>query len=201
MVESYWPLALLIYYVVVFLVAFVWRSLLVYRRSGVNPLVLPSSADAYGYVARAFKVTIAGIAFVVIALAIVPASQSYFGRWAALSAPVVAYTGWVLLVISLVWLLIAQAQMGASWRIGIDDKRHTELVQRGLFTVSRNPIFLAMRVNLAGLFLVFPSAVTSALLMAGEILMQVQVRLEEQHLANLHGPMYEAYRAKVGRWI
>ena len=199
--EARWPVALLIYYVVVFIVAFVLRSLLVYRRSGVNPLVLPSSADAYGYVARAFKVVVAGIAVAVITLATWPESQVYFGRWSVLSTPVVAYAGWALLIASLIWLLIAQAQMGTSWRIGIDDKRRTELVQHGLFTLSRNPIFLAMRVNLVGLFLVFPSAITSALLVAGEILMQVQVRLEEQHLTNLHGQLYDAYRAKVRRWL
>ena len=37
MYEAHWPLALLIYYVVCFIVAFVLRSPLVYRRSGVNP--------------------------------------------------------------------------------------------------------------------------------------------------------------------
>ena len=201
MYEAHWPMALLIYYVVVFIVAFVLRSLLVYRRSGVNPLVLPSGADAYGYVARAFKVVIVGIGVVVIGLAISTESQIYFGRWSALGIPAITYVGWALLICSLIWLLIAQAQMGASWRIGIDDKRRTELVQHGLFTVSRNPIFLAMRINLVGLFLVFPSAVTAALLMAGEILMQVQVRLEEQHLMNLHGQAYDAYRASVRRWL
>ena len=106
-----------------------------------------------------------------------------------------------MLIASLIWLLIAQAQMGASWRIGIDDKRRTELVQHGLFSLSRNPIFLALRLNLVGLFLIFPSAVTSALLATSEILIQVQVRFEEQHLANLHGQVYEAYRAKVRRWL
>ena len=201
MYEAYWPIALLIYYTVVFIVAFAWRSLLVYRRSGVNPLVLPSSADAYGYVARGFKVTIAAIAATVISLAFWPTSQVYFGPWTLLGTQALAYVGWVLLLVSLIWLVIAQAQMGASWRIGIDDKHHTELVQRGLFTRSRNPIFLAMRINLLGLFLIFPSAMTASLLVAGEILMQVQVRLEEQHLTNLHGPAYEAYRAKVRRWL
>ena len=201
MYEAYWPTALLIYYIVVFFVAFAWRSLLVYRRSGINPLVLPSSADAYGYVARGFKVTIAGIAATVISLAFWPASQIYFGPWTILSQPALAYIGWALLIASLIWLVIAQAQMGASWRIGIDDKHRTELVQHGLFTRSRNPIFLAMRINLLGLFLIFPSAMTAALLVAGEILMQVQVRLEEQHLAKLHGTAYDAYRAKVRRWL
>jgi protein-S-isoprenylcysteine O-methyltransferase Ste14 len=201
MYEAHWYVALFIYYVVVFIVAFALRSLLVYRRSGVNPIVLPSSAGAGGYVARAFKVIIASIAVVVIALAVWPESQNYFGRWNALSSPVLTYAGWTLLIASLIWLLIAQAQMGVSWRIGIDDKRRTELVQHGLFTVSRNPIFLAMRFNLVGLFLVFPSAVTFALLVAGEILIQVQVRLEEKHLTNLHGQIYDTYRAKVRRWL
>ena len=151
--------------------------------------------------ARAFKVVIGAIGAVVIALAIWPESQMYFGRWTALSTRALAFVGWALLITSLIWLLIAQAQMGASWRIGIDDKRRTELVQHGLFTLSRNPIFLAMRINLGGLFLVFPSAITSTLLVAGEILMQVQVRLEEKHLTNLHGHVYDTYRAKVRRWL
>ena len=201
MYETHWRTALLIYCVIVFTFAFALRSLLVYRRSGVNPLVLPSTDDAYGYVALAFKVVIVGVGVVVIGLAIWPDSQIYFGRWAALSSPTLAYVGWAVLIASLIWLLIAQAQMGASWRIGIDDKRRTELVQHGLFSLSRNPIFLALRLNLVGLFLVFPSAVTSALLAAGEILIQVQVRLEEQHLANLHGAAYDAYRVKVRRWL
>jgi protein-S-isoprenylcysteine O-methyltransferase Ste14 len=201
MYETHWRTALLIYCIIVFIFAFALRSLLVYRRSGVNPLVLPSSDDAYGYVALAFKVVIVGVGVVVIGLAIWPDSQIYFGRWTALSSPALAYVGWAVLIASLIWLLIAQAQMGASWRIGIDDKRRTELVQHGLFSLSRNPIFLALRLNLVGLFLVFPSAVTSALLAAGEILIQVQVRLEEQHLTNLHGAAYDAYRAKVRRWL
>ena len=201
MYETHWPTALLIYCIIVFIFAFALRSLLVYRRSGVNPLVLPSTDDAYGYVALAFKVVIVGVGVVVIGLAIWPDSQIYFGRWTFLSSPALAYVGWAVLIASLIWLLIAQAQMGASWRIGIDDKRRTELVQHGLFSLSRNPIFLALRLNLVGLFLVFPSAVTSALLAAGEILIQVQVRLEEQHLANLHGAAHEAYRAKVRRWL
>ena len=201
MYEAYWPLALLIYYIVLFIVAFAWRSVMVYRRSGVNPLVLPSSADAYGYVARGFKITIVGIAAVVIALALRPALQNYFGPWTVLSRPAFAYAGWALLSATLIWLVIAQVQMGNSWRIGIDNKHRTELVQHGLFARSRNPIFLAMRINLLGLFLIFPSAVTAALLVAGEILMQVQVRLAGKHLASLHGAAYDAYRAKVRRWL
>lgn len=72
--------------------------------------------------------------------------------------------GWVLLGGSLVWLLVAQVQMGASWRVGINSERYTELLQHGLFSISRNPIFLAMRLNLLGLLVVFPAAATLVLL-------------------------------------
>ena len=58
-----------------------------------------------------------------------------------------------------------------------------------------------MRLSLLGLFLVFPAAATLVLLVAGEILMQVQVRLEEQHLTALHGEVYRVYRSRVRRWL
>ena len=45
-------MALLIYFLIYFTFAFIWRSVLVYRRTGKNPFVLPSGDDAYGYVGR-----------------------------------------------------------------------------------------------------------------------------------------------------
>ncbi len=50
--------------------------------------------------------------------------------------------------------------MGNSWRIGIDTEHRTELVQRGVFRISRNPIFVGMIVTLLGLFLTIPNVVT-----------------------------------------
>jgi protein-S-isoprenylcysteine O-methyltransferase Ste14 len=55
-------------------------------------------------------------------------------------------------------------------------------VQSGLFRLLRHPIFLSMRVALLGLFMAVPTAATLAILFAGEILVQVQVRLEEAQL-------------------
>lgn len=53
----------------------------------------------------------------------------------------------------------------------------------------------------AGAVLVATSAATLVLLVAGELLVQVQVRLEEQHLAGLHGERYAAYCKRVRRWL
>jgi len=143
---------LLLYFVVFFLLTFVLRSVLVYRRTGINPLVLPRTQDAYGYVGLAFKVLMLLCACTVTALATVPSAPECLGAIRPLEHGVVRALGWLLLMACLVWMLVAQAHMGASWRIGIDSARRTELVRTGLFAVSRNPIFLAVRLALLGLF-------------------------------------------------
>lgn len=194
-------MALLTYFLVYFALAFVWRSIVVYRRSGQNPFVLPADDTAYGYVGRAFKAVMISTAALVTLNAVDPEAVAGFGEFSLLRLPLLRIMGWVLLIASLAWLLIAQAQTGNSWRIGIDAENRTALVTRGLFTVSRSPIFLAMRVNLLGLFLVLPHGVTLAILVAGEVLIQVQVRLEEQHLTSLHGEPYAHYRIRVRRWV
>lgn len=111
------------------------------------------------------------------------------------------WTGVILLLASLVWTVLAQAQLGDSWRIGIDYELTTELVHRGVFRFSRNPIFLGMLVTLMGLFLIIPSVGTLITLLAGIILLGIQVRLEEEYLTRTHAEKYIEYRRNVRRWI
>lgn len=193
---------LLAYFLVYFLFGFVLRSVLVYRRTGINPMVLPRTQDAYGYVGLAFKVMILACGLLVLLMALVPEAISvWLGHIEPLHRPGIRWLGWCLLCSALMWMLVAQAQMGASWRVGIDTARRTELVISGLFARSRNPIFLAVRVTMLGLFLVAPNAATLAMLTASELLVQVQVRLEEKHLFTLHGKAYEDYCDRVRRWL
>ena len=110
---------LLIYFVAFFLLAFVIRSVLVYRNTGINPLVLPRTQDAYGYVGMAFKVLMLGCAGVVSLLAFIPNTSTWLGAITPLELSSIKGLGWICLLLSLLWMLIAQAQMGASWRIGI----------------------------------------------------------------------------------
>jgi protein-S-isoprenylcysteine O-methyltransferase Ste14 len=106
-----------------------------------------------------------------------------------------------LLLTSLAWTVVAQAQMGESWRIGIDEGHRTPLVRKGVFGLSRNPIFLGMMLTLLGLFLVTPNAVTLLVLCLGVVLIQIQVRLEEEFLSGAHGEDYAGYRRDVRRWL
>ncbi len=54
---------------------------------------------------------------------------------------------------------------------------------------------------LLGLLLVLPNAVTLATCVLGMALIQIQVRLEEEHLIQLHGEAYRAYQQRVRRWL
>lgn len=110
-------------------------------------------------------------------------------------------TAIVLLLVSFLWTILAQAQMGNSWRIGIDTEHRTELVRNGVFKISRNPIFVGIMVTLLGLFLIIPNVVTLITLLLGVILIGIQVRLEEEYLTSTHGEKYLEYRSNVRRWI
>lgn len=78
---------------------------------------------------------------------------------------------------------------------------HTDLVERGLYRRSRNPIYVGMLGALVSLALLVPNALTMTCAGVGFVLIQIQTRLEEEHLLGLHGAAYEAYRRRVRRWI
>ena len=189
------------YLIVYFVAAFFWRSYIVWKRTGINPYKLGKAGNAHDFIGMLFRLTLAAIAFVVVLYSISNDAYQYLTpiRW--LEQPVLVLFGLGLLLASLVWTFIAQAQMGNSWRIGIDAGDKTQLVQHGVFRLSRNPIFLSMRVTLLGFFLILPNAVTFATLLLGDALMQIQVRLEEEYLRQTHGEEYQKYCQRTRRWL
>jgi protein-S-isoprenylcysteine O-methyltransferase Ste14 len=192
---------LLIYLLAYFLAAFFWRSYVVWKRTGINPVVFKGSDSAHDFVGRIFKVLFAVIVAVVVIYAFVPSAYQYLLPIQLLERTWIKLTGIVLLLVSLMWTILAQAQMRESWRIGIDTEHPTELVQSGVFKFSRNPIFVGMTVTLLGLFLVIPNVGTLVTLLVGSILIGIQVRLEEEYLTRVHGEKYLEYRRGVRRWI
>ena len=190
-----------IYLLAYFIAAFFWRSYVVWKKTGVNPVVFKGSDNAHDFIGRLFKVLFAAIVAIVVVYAFFPSAYQYTMPIHSLERTTVRSTGLILLVASLVWTVVAQAQMGESWRIGIDNEHSTALVDTGVFGLSRNPIFLGMIVTLTGLFLVAPNVGTLITLVVGVILIAIQVRLEEEHLTRTHGGKYKEYRRHVRRWL
>ena len=194
-------LTLPIYFIIYFGLAFVLKSVIVARRIGKNPLVLPKDESAFGLIGVYFKLTLIAMFIYVLAYAFFATWHNNFLPIIALDNLTVKYIGLGLLTVALAWTIIAQVHMKNSWRIGIDTETKTELVTTGLFGLSRNPIFFGMILSLLGLFLTTPNALTGLFLVLGYILIQIQIRLEEEFLTKEHGQIYEAYKQKVRRLI
>ena len=190
-----------IYLLAYFLAAFFWRSYVVWKRTGVIPVAFKGSDSAHDFIGRVFKALFVAIVAVVVIYAFVPAAYQYLMPLHRFERTWIELTGIVLLFLSLVWTILAQAQMGNSWRIGIDAEHRTELVRSGVFKISRNPIFVGMIVTLLGLVLIIPNVVTLITLLVGVILIGIQVRLEEDYLSTVHGEQYLYYRRRVRRWL
>ena len=187
------PLAALVFFVLAVIVP----ALRVRRRTGVWPIVVGRSGAphqrALAWLMRAFGVAVA--AWLVAYAVVGPAAVGVIA-----GPPAVAAAGWALVAASLALLVTAQTQMGAAWRIGIDE-RATPLVTHGLYRVVRNPIYSAMDLVLAGAVLVAPSPWSLAAAAAVAVALALQTRLEERHLVALHGDRYLAYAARVGRFV
>jgi protein-S-isoprenylcysteine O-methyltransferase Ste14 len=192
---------LLIYLVIYFGIAFVLPSYRVWKRTGVNPVTFRGADNAHDYIGKLFKIVMAALMLGAIVYAFAPRYYPFLLPIVLLESPVVQLIGSGLLVVSLGWTVLAQIQMGNSWRIGIDEEKKTELVRSGVFGISRNPIFLGMIVTLIGFFLATPNAVTLLVLVLGFVLIQIQVRLEEEFLTKAHGAEYEIFRKQVRRWL
>lgn len=192
---------LVVYILVFFTLAMILPTYRVWKTTGVNPYKLGSSDSAHDYIGKIFRFVLAGCAFVVTVFAVFPNTYPLLLPILKLEGSTSTILGSSLLIFALVWVRIAQIHMQKSWRIGIDEDVKTDLVQTGLFKISRNPIFLGMRIMLLGFFLVIPNALTLVTLIAGELLMQIQVRLEEEFLTRAHGASYIAYQKQVRRWI
>lgn len=116
--------------------------------------------------------------------------------------PIVQILGIALAGVGIVGTLIAQLQMGASWRIAVDETERTALFTGGVFRMVRNPIFTGVVTALLGLTLMVPNLIAVVGLAAAVIGIQIQVRLvEEPYLRGLHGAAYDDYASRVGRFV
>jgi protein-S-isoprenylcysteine O-methyltransferase Ste14 len=95
----------------------------------------------------------------------------------------------------------AQASMGASWRVGVQEGATGTLVTGGLFDLSRNPTFVGQGVLLAGLALALPSLATGLAVILFAFAARTQVLSEERTLAAALGEPYRAYQSQVPRWL
>lgn len=179
------------------LVGFGWRSWLQWRRFGHTGLVLFRSGRWAQHLREA-------VLFAVPLLLAVEAIRAGLSGPPLVRGPLAAgafLLGCVLALGGLLLMVRAQLEMGASWRVGVDERSRPGLVTHGLYQWTRNPIYLAMFLAFAGLALLLPTWLTLMSLLAAVVGVRTQVREEEVYLLRTYGDEYRRYLAGVGRFV
>lgn len=136
---------------------------------------------------------------------------AFFGAPIATMLGVVAIAalpGWIsslgvaLALAGFVVVVVAQYQMGESWRVGVDRFEQTMLIRDGLFAWVRNPVFSGIGVFGIGFSLLVPNFLSGSALLLGAVGLEIQARwVEEPYLLRTHGEVYAAYARRVGRFL
>jgi len=176
---------------------FGWRMWLQARRYGGTGLVMFRSGRTGQTLREAFFLVIAVVLLVeAVRVAMVPEAGTVPPAVAALRP-----LGALLLLGATALMVVAQLDLGASWRIGIDEGARPGLVTRGLYRFSRNPIFLAMLLALVGFALLVPSWLSLAIVVGAFFGVRRHVTDEEDYLTRTYGEAYRAYARRVGRFL
>ncbi|OBK52371.1 isoprenylcysteine carboxyl methyltransferase [Mycobacterium sp. 1081908.1] len=114
---------------------------------------------------------------------------------------VAAWAGIAVCLVGLSVLAGSLVSFGRSFRVGIDVDHPDELVTTGIFSVTRNPIYVGFALILIGEFLVFPNWIPLAYLAGGFALFHRQVLREEEFMRGHYGEQYRQYCQQVRRYV
>jgi len=110
--------------------------------------------------------------------------------------------GWIIVLLGLLVTMVAQYQMGASWRYIGSKSNDAKLITHGLFKYSRNPIYVGGLIFFIGVIILLPDYLTILFLIFIFTGLEILVRChEEPHLRKMHGKAYENYCNEVTRFI
>ena len=81
-------------------------------------------------------------------------------------------------------------------------ERASSLVTSGIYTITRNPMYVGLLLGLVG----WAAFLSSAMALVGPVVFffyigQFQITPEERVLAKMFGPEYTQYQSKVRRWL
>ncbi len=167
------------------------------RRIGRTPNLNPKGAKE--------RVLWVGWTLVVLGWVLQPLWLRGAGGWLgpipALVSPAAWVVGVALIVLGWLATLWCYAAMGAAWRIGIDRRGTSKLVQTGPYRRIRHPIYSFQMAMLAGAALLLPTGVSLALLVLHFVCSSVKAADEEKFLIGVFGDEYRDYMARTGRFF
>lgn len=109
--------------------------------------------------------------------------------------------GTVLITIGFLVFVLSLVSFGSSWRIGIDKRNPGKLVTTGIFSITRNPIFIFLDMYFLGTWLIDPTPFFGIVAILTIIGVHWQILQEEEYLKEQYGSEYEDYVRDAGRYF
>jgi protein-S-isoprenylcysteine O-methyltransferase Ste14 len=128
-------------------------------------------------------------------------------NWLAVStqeffhSEIVPWAGVLLCLMGLLLFLWSLISFKQSFRVGIDTDHPDRLITDGVFSFSRNPIYLAFSIVLIGEFFIFSNWLSLIYIGAGTWLFHRQVLREEKYLNTHYSQAYTEYCSRVRRYF
>jgi len=113
-----------------------------------------------------------------------------------------AWIGILFSMAGLVGFAFSLKAFGDSFRVGIDDEKPDKLITHGMFSISRNPIYVSFISFLFGFILVHMNIASIVMLFCFFIpLIHRQIKREEEFMKGHYGEQYAEYCKKVRRYL
>jgi protein-S-isoprenylcysteine O-methyltransferase Ste14 len=196
---EYFQLAIIV--VIVCVIAF--KAIYLRTTTGINPIVVFRGEGAFRVVETFALLALIGW----VAEVVLHATHSRFDFFrervgiALLHTPTIKILGEAIAISGLVIFILAFFSFGDSWRIGIDKKTAGRLVTGGIFSISRNPIYVAFDLIFIAVFLMNGTWFFLIFALLAVFAVHGQTLREEAFLAQRYGEAYERYRKQTPRYL
>ncbi len=193
-------------YMVVFLLIYFGlvigiRSMMLYHKTKIDPIKDFGKKPTVRRAERIIQVSLILMIVIAINFILIPKNYLYLLPINALAIGWIQTTGFVLSMIGLVFAFVAQLQMKDSWRLGIDKNDDVDLITTGLFSISRNPIYLGLGLGFIGFFFIAPNVFSILFLVLMFYGVNEKIKDEETFLLSKFGSSFSSYKSKVGKWF
>jgi len=181
----------------------VFKAIYLRITTGINPIVVFRTEGAWRVLEVMAMLALIGWVMEVI----LHATHSRFDFFpervqiALLHTPTIKILGEAMAVSGLVIFILAFFSFGDSWRIGIDRKTAGQLVTGGVFSISRNPIYVAFDLIFIAVFLINGTWLFLIFALLAILAVHSQTLREEKFLAQRYGEAYQHYREETPRYL
>jgi protein-S-isoprenylcysteine O-methyltransferase Ste14 len=109
--------------------------------------------------------------------------------------------GTILIALGFAIFISALVTLGNAWRLGIDEEKPGGLVTKGIYAISRNPIYIFFDLYFLGTFMINGSLIFLVFTVLAAANLHYQILGEEHFLERTYRQIYRDYCTRTARYV